>query len=574
MGLRPAVPSIIDRIRTTFFALPVYVARCCMMKMEPPTIRWVEVMASPPPAYLPPRLDRAGWSAITGAEPGQEIELSREHVATNPDDAHDPLVAATSSGIGVSKLKEGSIAEPGPAMGIRDRQSGCPGDEVRTPPAYTGDTTAWPVDRRPDLFDTKILITEIFLHPSEPSPGESTSSAHAPGRLPGASRPLSQRAHHLRSLQRLLLHQRGAEYVEGKSTIRASANASCCGFDVVTWTQESPDFVRPADSRLVPDVAERSSQSARSPRPAVKATAARRMPMQPSYACMGSRIGNGDVERTRYAGPRRRMPDISVYYPSTPHEQALAPLLRAFAMTRGPLSSSSNRAPARRLILLEGPPLRRTRFGYSFPDRRSLLQTILFSTSPCRTTTTSASALRSCRTCPQDCRLGKTPDLRRRRGPPPVRRWKNPPWATSKRDARRSRSSVSVSPNFSRRLKQPKMASWNQRLAVRQRRRPDRGGESRLLQQPDQAGLRPRWCSRTALDVLATGRRGIPRLPTSRPTRPCSCWTRSLVPGRCGARPSAGAGPRRDESCRTRSSICCCSAGPGDRVAATSCQPS
>src|ERR1700752_2857577 len=66
-------------------ALPVYVARRRMMKMDPPTI------------YLPiesledvkkllavmQRLDRGRQLCeLVGVEPGQEIELSRDHVAT------------------------------------------------------------------------------------------------------------------------------------------------------------------------------------------------------------------------------------------------------------------------------------------------------------------------------------------------------------------------------------------------------------------------------------------------------------------------------------------------------------
>src|SRR3712207_6610008 len=64
-------------------ALPVYVARRRMMRMEPPTIYL------PAPAVedvrrlllLMQRLDRGRQAcALEGVEPGQEIELSRDHV--------------------------------------------------------------------------------------------------------------------------------------------------------------------------------------------------------------------------------------------------------------------------------------------------------------------------------------------------------------------------------------------------------------------------------------------------------------------------------------------------------------
>ena len=57
-------------------------------------------------------------ASCSGVEPGEEIELSREHVVTVVrHDAHDPVAAATSSGSGGNKLKE--------------EYHGLPGDQIR-----------------------------------------------------------------------------------------------------------------------------------------------------------------------------------------------------------------------------------------------------------------------------------------------------------------------------------------------------------------------------------------------------------------------------------------------------------
>jgi ribonuclease Z len=152
-------------------ALPVYVARRRMMKMEPPTI------------YLPAeavddvrrlllvmqRLDRGRMVCqLHGVSPGQEIDLSREHVVTAFPTSH----TIPSLGYVVwerrNKLKEEYHGLAGEQ--IRDlRLSGIQvTHEVRTPIlAYTGDTSPAGLDNCPAAFEAKVLITELsFIRPN------------------------------------------------------------------------------------------------------------------------------------------------------------------------------------------------------------------------------------------------------------------------------------------------------------------------------------------------------------------------------------------------------------------------
>lgn len=152
-------------------ALPVYVARRRMMKMEPPTI------------YLPAealedvrklliimhRLDRGRMICnLEAVSAGQEIELSREHVITPFATTH------TIPSVGYlvwerrNKLKEEYLGLPGDK--IRDLRMGGAQvtREVRTPLlAYTGDTSPAGLDNYPPVFDAKVLITELsFIRPN------------------------------------------------------------------------------------------------------------------------------------------------------------------------------------------------------------------------------------------------------------------------------------------------------------------------------------------------------------------------------------------------------------------------
>ena len=146
-------------------ALPVYVARRRMMKMDPPTV-YVPIEALDDVKKLllvMQRLDRGRQVCdLVGVEPGQEIELSRENVVTVWATAH----TIPSRGFVVwdrrQKLKDEYVGLPGDK--IRDlRLSGTPiTREVRIPlVAYTGDTSPAGLDACPAAFDAKILLTEM-----------------------------------------------------------------------------------------------------------------------------------------------------------------------------------------------------------------------------------------------------------------------------------------------------------------------------------------------------------------------------------------------------------------------------
>jgi len=152
-------------------ALPVYVARRRMMKMEPPTI-YVPVSAIEPIEKLLKafsRLDRGRLPCtLLPARPGDEIELSREHVVTVSSTTH----TLPSVGFVVwerrRKLKHEFHGLPGER--IRDlRLAGHDvTHEVRTPlVAYLGDSSPEGLDRCPAMFEAMVLITELtFVAPA------------------------------------------------------------------------------------------------------------------------------------------------------------------------------------------------------------------------------------------------------------------------------------------------------------------------------------------------------------------------------------------------------------------------
>ncbi len=152
-------------------ALPVYVARRRMMKMEPPTIylpsqgledvrRLLHVMQ---------RLDRGRQVCnLIGLNPEEEFDLSRDHVITPFATTH----TIPSLGFLVwdrrKKLKQEYLGLPGEK--IRDlRLSGVEiTKEIRVPIlAYTGDTSPAGLDNFPDVYKAKVLITELsFVRPN------------------------------------------------------------------------------------------------------------------------------------------------------------------------------------------------------------------------------------------------------------------------------------------------------------------------------------------------------------------------------------------------------------------------
>ncbi len=146
-------------------ALPVYVARRRMMKMEPPTV-YV------PAEYLEDvrklltimhRLDRGRQLAeLKPLQAGDEIELGREHLVTVSNTVH----TIPSRGFVVwerrHKLKEEFVGLPGEKIKELRLSGVAITREIRMPlVAYTGDTAPAGLDATPAFFQAKILITEM-----------------------------------------------------------------------------------------------------------------------------------------------------------------------------------------------------------------------------------------------------------------------------------------------------------------------------------------------------------------------------------------------------------------------------
>lgn len=152
-------------------ALPVYVARRRMMKMEPPTIYLPEEAVEDVNRLLRimQRLDRGRQTCnLVGVRPGQEIDLSREHVVTPFATVH------TIPSVGYivwdrrHKLKEEYFGLPGDQIRDLKKSGVAVTREVRTPIlAYTGDTSPAGIDHCPAVFEAKILIAEMsFIRPN------------------------------------------------------------------------------------------------------------------------------------------------------------------------------------------------------------------------------------------------------------------------------------------------------------------------------------------------------------------------------------------------------------------------
>jgi ribonuclease Z len=151
-------------------ALPVYVSRRRMMKMEPPTI------------YLPTsavdgchrllkafsQLDRGSMPCeLVGVEPGEEISLSRELVVNVVATRH----TIPSLGFIVTHRRHKLKSQYLELSGNEIRELKMNGveitDEVRVPLlGYTGDTSPPGLDENPAFYTAKILITEMtFVAP-------------------------------------------------------------------------------------------------------------------------------------------------------------------------------------------------------------------------------------------------------------------------------------------------------------------------------------------------------------------------------------------------------------------------
>lgn len=151
-------------------ALPAFVARRRMMKMEPPTIYLPAATVEHVDRMLKSwqKLDRGRMVCqLVPVSPGEEFELSREHVVTAFQTKH----TVPSVGYVVWERRKKLKTEYQGLSGaeIRDiRLSGVDvSQEFRMPlVCYTGDTAPEGIDHAPGLYQAKILITEAtFCRP-------------------------------------------------------------------------------------------------------------------------------------------------------------------------------------------------------------------------------------------------------------------------------------------------------------------------------------------------------------------------------------------------------------------------
>jgi ribonuclease Z len=152
-------------------ALPVYVARRRMMKMEPPTIYLPEATIEPIEKILKlfTRLDRGRLPCrMLPARPGDEIELSREHVVSVSATRH----TVPSLGFVVWDRRRKLKPEFHGLTGDQIRDLRLAGtdvtEEIRIPLlAYLGDSSPEGLDGCPAMYEARVLITEVtFVAPS------------------------------------------------------------------------------------------------------------------------------------------------------------------------------------------------------------------------------------------------------------------------------------------------------------------------------------------------------------------------------------------------------------------------
>jgi len=151
-------------------ALPVYVARRRMMKMNPPTIYLPEAVVEDVRRMLQiwQRLDRGRMACdLVGVKPGDEIELSREHVVTVFATKH--TVPSVGYVVWDRRKKLKSQYQGLSGEQIRDlRFAGTEvTDDVRIPlVCYCGDTAPAGLDNYPPVYESQVLITELtFFRP-------------------------------------------------------------------------------------------------------------------------------------------------------------------------------------------------------------------------------------------------------------------------------------------------------------------------------------------------------------------------------------------------------------------------
>lgn len=164
-------------------ALPVYVARRRMMKMEPPRIYLPEHAVESVQRILRhfTRLDRGRLPCeLIGIGPGAEIELSREFVVTACPTKH----TVPSLGFVVWERRRK----------LRPEYQGLPGDQIRDlrlsgvdvtaetrmpRVAYLGDSAPDGLDKNPAMYEAQILIAELTFV----SPGHRKDKIHKFGHM-------------------------------------------------------------------------------------------------------------------------------------------------------------------------------------------------------------------------------------------------------------------------------------------------------------------------------------------------------------------------------------------------------
>lgn len=151
-------------------ALPAYVSRRRMMKMDPPTIYLPDsaVDAAWDMLQTFKRLDRGAMPCeLVGLLPGDEIDISREYVVTALPTTH----TIDSFGFVIHQRRHKLKPEFQNLSGPEIKERKLAGDEItsetRIPViAYTGDTSPKGLDQNPVFFESKILISEMtFVAP-------------------------------------------------------------------------------------------------------------------------------------------------------------------------------------------------------------------------------------------------------------------------------------------------------------------------------------------------------------------------------------------------------------------------
>ena len=151
-------------------ALPAYVSRRRMMKMDPPVIYLPDSAVDTAWDMLQNfrRLDRGSMPCeLVGLLPGDETDISREYVVTALPTRH----TIDSVGFVVHHRRHKLKPEFHDLSGSEIRDLKCAGTEVTTEMripivAYTGDTNPRGLDENPVFFDAKVLISEMtFVAP-------------------------------------------------------------------------------------------------------------------------------------------------------------------------------------------------------------------------------------------------------------------------------------------------------------------------------------------------------------------------------------------------------------------------